>query len=98
VPQLILPLAASLSAPEERGKVVGTIMSGFSRDFVVQNLKWFYRRYSYWRAMFWIASGLCLVLFLSSRNNFLIISQSLMAVQTIDWFAFHLNQGATFIA
>jgi predicted MFS family arabinose efflux permease len=28
VPQLILPLAASLSAPEERGKVVGTIMSG----------------------------------------------------------------------
>jgi predicted MFS family arabinose efflux permease len=44
-----------------------------------------------WRAMFWIASGLCLVLFLSSRNNFLIISQSLMA-RTIDWFAFHLNQ------
>jgi hypothetical protein len=46
--------------------------------------------------MFWIASGLCLVLFLSSRNNFLIISQSLMA-RTNNWFAFHLNQGATFM-
>ena len=28
VPQLILPLAASLSTAEERGKVIGTIMSG----------------------------------------------------------------------
>jgi hypothetical protein len=34
--------------------------------------------------------------FLSSRNNFLIISQSLMA-RTNNWFAFHLNQGATFM-
>jgi hypothetical protein len=32
VPQLILPLAASLSAPEE-GKVVGTIMSGLLVGF-----------------------------------------------------------------
>jgi predicted MFS family arabinose efflux permease len=32
VPQLILPLAASLSAPEER-KVVGTIMSGLLVGF-----------------------------------------------------------------
>jgi predicted MFS family arabinose efflux permease len=80
VPQLILPLAASLSAPEERGKVVGTIMSGLLVGILLsRTLSGFIGDTLGWRAMFWIASGLCLVLFLSSRNNFLIISQSLMA-------------------
>jgi predicted MFS family arabinose efflux permease len=75
VPQLILPLAASLSAPEERGKVVGTIMSGLLVGILLsRTLSGFIGDTLGWRAMFWIASGLCLVLFLSSRNNFLIIS------------------------
>jgi hypothetical protein len=47
VPQLILPLAASLSAPEERGGGRHNYEWTLSRDFVVQNLKWFYRRYSW---------------------------------------------------
>jgi predicted MFS family arabinose efflux permease len=92
VPQLILPLAASLSAPEERGKVVGTIMSGLLVGILLsRTLSGFIGDTLGWRAMFWIASGLCLVLFLSSRNNFLIISQSLMARTNNNW-SFHLNQ------
>jgi predicted MFS family arabinose efflux permease len=79
VPQLILPLAASLSAPEERGKVVGTIMSGLlvgillSRTlsgFIGDTLGWL---------CFGLPQDYVSYYFLSSRNNFLIISQSLMA-------------------
>jgi predicted MFS family arabinose efflux permease len=53
------------------GLLVGILLSRTLSGFIGDTLGW--------RAMFWIASGLCLVLFLSSRNNFLIISQSLMA-------------------
>jgi predicted MFS family arabinose efflux permease len=61
VPQLILPLAASLSAPEERGKVVGTIMSGLLVGILLsRTLSGFIGDTLGWRAMFWIASGLCL--------------------------------------
>jgi predicted MFS family arabinose efflux permease len=52
------------------GLLVGILLSRTLSGFIGDTLGW--------RAMFWIASGLCLVLFLSSRN-FLIISQSLMA-------------------
>ena len=49
VPQLILPLAASLSAPEQRGKVVGSqLIKGYTadigRNFTFQNFKRFYWR------------------------------------------------------
>jgi predicted MFS family arabinose efflux permease len=70
VPQLILPLAASLSAPEERGKVVGTIMSGLlvgillSRTlsgFIGDTLGWL---------CFGLPQDYVSYYFLSSRNNF----------------------------
>ncbi|MFT7395546.1 MAG: putative MFS family arabinose efflux permease [Flavobacterium sp.] len=71
VPQLILPLAASLSAPEERGKVVGTIMSGLLVGILLsRTLSGFIGDIFGWRAMFWIASGLCLVLFFIIRKQF----------------------------
>jgi predicted MFS family arabinose efflux permease len=71
VPQLILPLAASLSAPEERGKVVGTIMSGLLVGILLsRTLSGFIGDTLCWRAMFWIASGLCLVLFFIIKKQF----------------------------
>jgi hypothetical protein len=98
VPQLILPLAASLSAPEERGKVVGTIEWTLSRDFVVQNLKWFYRRYS------WLACYVLDCLRIMSRIIFIIKKQFPYNKPVFNGSykqligSFHLNQGATFIA
>ncbi|NRT16788.1 putative MFS family arabinose efflux permease [Flavobacterium sp. 28A] len=71
VPQLILPLAASLSAPEERGKVVGTIMSGLLVGILLsRTLSGFIGEVLGWRAMFWIASGLCLLLFFIIKKQF----------------------------
>jgi len=71
VPQLILPLAASLSEPAQRGKVVGTIMSGLLVGILLsRTLSGFIGEVLGWRAMFWIASGLCLLLFFIIQKQF----------------------------
>lgn len=71
VPQLILPLAASLSEPSQRGKVVGTIMSGLLVGILLsRTLSGFIGDVLGWRAMFWIASGLCLLLFFIIQKQF----------------------------
>ena len=71
VPQLILPLAASLCEPEQRGKVVGTIMSGLLVGILLsRTLSGFIGEILGWRAMFWIASGLCLLLFFIIKKQF----------------------------
>jgi predicted MFS family arabinose efflux permease len=71
VPQLILPLAASLSALEERGKVIGTIMSGLLLGILLsRTLSGFIGQIMGWRSMFWIASGICLLIFFLIQKNF----------------------------
>ena len=71
VPQLILPLAASLSAAEERGKVVGTIMSGLLVGILLsRTLSGFIGDVWGWRSMFWIASGIGLALFFVMKKQF----------------------------
>jgi len=63
VPQLIVPLAANLAREEERGKVVGTVMSGLligvllARTFAGFVGAWFG-----WRSMFGVAAALMVVL------------------------------------
>ncbi len=71
VPQLILPLAASLSALEERGKVIGTIMSGLLLGILLsRTLSGFIGQILGWRSMFWIASGICLLIFFLIQSKF----------------------------
>jgi len=71
VPQLILPLAASLTAPEQRGKVVGTIMSGLLLGILLsRTLSGFIGQMLGWRSMFWIAAGICLLIFFVIQNKF----------------------------
>jgi predicted MFS family arabinose efflux permease len=63
VPQLILPLAASLSHEKERGKVVGTIMSGLLIGILLsRTLSGIIGEYLGWRSMFWIAALICLTI------------------------------------
>ena len=71
VPQLILPLAASLSNPEQRGKVIGTIMSGLLVGILLsRTLSGFIGQVWGWRSMFWIAAAICLSIFFAIRKNF----------------------------
>ncbi|MDR7210018.1 MFS transporter [Flavobacterium piscis] len=71
VPQLILPLAASLSDPEKRGKVIGTIMSGLLVGILLsRTLSGFIGQVLGWRSMFWIAAGICLLIFFAIQKKF----------------------------
>lgn len=63
VAQLIIPMAAHLSKPEERGKTVGFIMSGLLIGVLLsRTISGFVAENFGWRVMFMIAAGLMLLL------------------------------------
>ncbi|MEC4113175.1 MFS transporter [Myroides pelagicus] len=65
VPQLVLPMAASLSSDKQRGKVIGTVVSGLLIGILFsRTLSGFVGEWIGWRGMFWIASGISLLLVL----------------------------------
>jgi len=65
IPQLLVPMAAHLAKPAERGKKIGVIMSGLligillSRTFSGYIGAWFG-----WRAVYYIAAGMMLLIWL----------------------------------
>lgn len=62
VAQLIVPFAAQLAKPGDRGKVVGTVMSGVLIGILLaRTVSGFIGAHFGWRAMYWIASGLMIV-------------------------------------
>ena len=63
VPQMIVPFAASLAHPEERGRVVGIIMSGLLIGILLaRTISGFVGAHLGWRAMYWIAAVLMALL------------------------------------
>lgn len=67
--QIIIPMAASLASPLERGKVIGTIMSGLLSGILLsRTASGFLGSWFGWRAVYWLAAGWMLVLaFVLSR-------------------------------
>jgi len=78
VPQLILPLAATLTADNKRGSTIGTIMAGLLVGILAsRSLAGAIGSIYGWRAMYYIAAGVCMLLavvmglrFPQSRPNF----------------------------
>lgn len=63
VPQLIVPFAAHLAEPRERGKVIGTVMSGLYAGILVsRTFSGIIGSFFGWRAVYWTAAAFMVVL------------------------------------
>lgn len=63
VPQVIIPLAAQMAGPEERGKVIGSVMSGLLFGILLARTVAGLIGGSFgWRIMYWVAAVLMLAL------------------------------------
>lgn len=61
--QIIIPLASDLSAPAEQGRTIGTVLSGVLLGILLaRTVSGTVAQHFGWRAMFWIACGLAIVL------------------------------------
>lgn len=66
IPQLILPMAAHLSPPGERGKTIGFVMSGLLIGILLsRTVSGYIGAHLGWRSMFLIAAALMTVLWLA---------------------------------
>jgi predicted MFS family arabinose efflux permease len=70
VPHLILPFAAQISAPEQRGHVVGTVLSGLLIGILAaRTVSGFIGAAFGWRSVYWMAAVLmCILAFTLART------------------------------
>jgi predicted MFS family arabinose efflux permease len=62
-PQLLVPMAAHLAKPEERGKKIGVVMSGLLIGILAsRTLSGFVGKHFGWNTMFFVAAGLMLIM------------------------------------
>ncbi len=70
IPHLILPFAAQLAPPKERGRIVGTVVSGLLIGVLLaRTASGLIGSYFGWRAMYWIATALMICLGLLLRRT-----------------------------
>jgi predicted MFS family arabinose efflux permease len=63
VPQLLIPMAASLASDEERGRVVGKVMSGLLIGILLsRTISGYVGLHLGWRTMFWVGAGIMVLL------------------------------------
>ena len=68
IPQLIVPFAASLARPHERGHIVGTVMSGLLIGVLLARIvSGFVGEHFGWQTMYWIAAAMMIALAITLR-------------------------------
>jgi predicted MFS family arabinose efflux permease len=68
-PQLLVPFAAHLAEPAERGRVVGTVMSGLLIGILAaRTVSGVVGEYLGWRAMYWMAAAVMVALALALKG------------------------------
>lgn len=68
-PQIIVPLAAQMAAPIERGKVIGSVMSGlFIGILLARTVSGLVGGSLGWRTMYWLAAAMMLALAIILRT------------------------------
>jgi len=71
IAQLILPLAAQLTDPAKRGRILGTIMSGLLLGILLsRTISGIIGAYLGWRAMYWIAAAICTLMLMLMAIRF----------------------------
>ncbi|HEX4791438.1 MAG TPA: MFS transporter [Actinospica sp.] len=66
--QILVAFSANLAAPAERGRVVGTVMSGLLLGILAaRTVAGYLAEFAGWRAVYWCAAGLILLLALALR-------------------------------
>jgi len=66
VAQILVPLAATLASPHQRGKVVGTIMSGLLLGILLaRTVSGLLASLGGWRTVYWVASALMVLMALA---------------------------------
>jgi predicted MFS family arabinose efflux permease len=71
IPQLILPLAASLTPDHKRGSTIGTVMAGLLVGILAsRSLSGTVGSFYGWRAMYYMAAAICAVLMIFMRLRF----------------------------
>lgn len=86
VPQLIVPLAAQLAEPGERGKVIGTVMSGLLIGILLsRTLSGIIGGNFGWRVVYLIAAGL-MILLAGLLSKFLPVSPAVSTLKYKDLF------------
>ena len=64
--QIVIPAVSLMSAPEQRGKAVGTVMSGLVAGILMaRTLSGYIGHAAGWRAMYWLAAAIDLALLLA---------------------------------
>ena len=66
--QILVAFSANLAAPEQRGRVVGTVMSGLLLGILAaRTVAGYVSQLGGWRSVYWFAAGLMLLLALTLR-------------------------------